>query len=143
MKVFITLTDVEPAVRLNALLEGAGAETVLASPLDDVRGMLARERPDVLVLTGALADPFYLSIARAQLWEGGAVVGLADVGDPVLRDRLREMGFAEVFAKPVPPEELFAAVQRVLDRERLARETGLIGQSEAIREVLVQVEQMA
>ncbi|HEX5580830.1 MAG TPA: sigma-54 dependent transcriptional regulator, partial [Gemmatimonadaceae bacterium] len=47
------------------------------------------------------------------------------------------------FAKPVPPEELFAAVQRVLDRERLARETGLIGQSEAIREVLVQVEQMA
>ncbi|HEY0969472.1 MAG TPA: sigma-54 dependent transcriptional regulator [Gemmatimonadales bacterium] len=143
MKAFITLTDVEPAVRLNALLEGAGMETVLASPLDDVRGMLARERPEVLVLTGSLADPFYLSLARSQLWEGGAVVGLADVGDPVLGERLREMGFSEVLVKPVPPEELFAAVRRVLDRELLARETGLIGQSEAIREVLVQVEQMA
>ena len=143
MKAFITLTDVEPAVRLDALLEEAGVETVLASPLDDVRGMLARERPDVLVLTGALADPFYLALARAQLWEGGAVIGLADVGDPALRERLRALGFADVYAKPVAPEELSAAVGRVLDRERLARETGLSGQSEAIREVLVRVEQMA
>jgi DNA-binding NtrC family response regulator len=143
VKVFITLTDVEPAVRLNALLEGAGVETVLASPIDDVRGMLVREKPDVLVLTGALADPFYVSLARAQLWEGGAVVGLADVADPAFAERLREMGFADVCVKPVRPDELHAAVRRVLERERLTRETGLIGQSEPIREVLVKVEQMA
>jgi hypothetical protein len=36
--VVVLLTDVEPAVRLNAALEARGITTVLVSPLDDVRG---------------------------------------------------------------------------------------------------------
>ena len=36
--VLITLHDVEPAVRLNAELEGAGVKTEIVSPLDDIRG---------------------------------------------------------------------------------------------------------
>ena len=143
MKVMLLLTDVEPAVRLNALLEAAGVTTVLASPLDDVRGVLARERPDVLVLTGAITEPFYLQLARAQLWEGGAVAGLLDIDDPALVDRLRAMGFAELYPKTTPIDDVAAALRRVLAHQRLAAETGLIGQSEAIREVLVKVEQMA
>ena len=35
MKVLVTLTDVEPAVRLNAMLEAAGYETTLVSPIDE------------------------------------------------------------------------------------------------------------
>ena len=38
MKVLITLADVEPAVRLNALLEANGTKTAVVSPLDDLRG---------------------------------------------------------------------------------------------------------
>jgi len=38
VKVLITLTDVEPAVRLNALLEAADTQTAVVSPLDDLRG---------------------------------------------------------------------------------------------------------
>ena len=140
MKVMLTLTDVEPAVRLNAMLEGAGVETVLASPLDDVRGLLARERPELLVLTGAVTDPFYLQLARAQLWEGGAVVGLLDAEEPALVDRLREMGFAELYPKSIALDDVAAALRRVLAHQRLAAETGLIGQSQAIRELLVRVE---
>jgi DNA-binding NtrC family response regulator len=143
MKVMLTLTDVEPAVRLNALLEAAGHDTVLASPLDDVRGILARERPDLLVLTGSLTDPFYLQLARAQLWEGGAVAGLLDVDDPVHVERLREYGFAELYPKTTPVDDVAASLRRILEHQRLAHETGLIGQSEAMREVLVRVEQMA
>ena len=56
MKVLITLTDVEPAVRLNALLEQSGITTALVSPLDDTRGTLERFEPDVVVVTGALFD---------------------------------------------------------------------------------------
>jgi len=143
MKVMLMLTDVEPAVRLNALLEAAGATTVLASPLDDVRGTLARERPDLLVLTASVTEPFYLQLARAQLWEGGAVVGLLDVEDAELVERLRDMGFAELYPKSAAIDDIAAALRRVLEHQRLAAETGLIGQSEAIREVLVKVEQMA
>ncbi len=60
-----------------------------------------------------------------------------------MMERLRALGYSEVFIKPVVPEEVAAGVRRLADRQALARETGLYGESEAIREVLVKVEQMA
>ena len=143
MKVLISLTDVEPAVRLNAELERSGVETAVVSPLDDVRGAIRRERPDVIVMTGALVDPQNVALVREMLWEGVAVVGLADVRDPEIDERLRVIGYSEIYAKPIVPAEVSDAIRRVLDRRRLASLTGLIGQSEAIREVLVKVEQIA
>ena len=143
MKVVVMLTDVEPAVRVNALLERDGVSTEVVSPLDDVRGTLARVRPDVLVMTGALLDPQNLALVREQLWTGAAIVGLSDVGEEGMIDRLRALGYSEVYIKPIVPEEVAAGVRRLADRQALARETGLYGESEAIREVLVKVEQMA
>ena len=70
MKVVVMLTDVEPAVRVNAALEASAIETEVVSPLDDVRGILAREHPDVVVMTGALLDPQNLALVREQLWTG-------------------------------------------------------------------------
>jgi DNA-binding NtrC family response regulator len=143
MKVVVMLTDVEPAVRVNALLERSGVSTEVVSPLDDVRGTLARVRPDVLVMTGALLDPQNLALVREQLWTGAAIVGLSDVGEEGMVERLRGLGYSEVYIKPIVPEEVAAGVRRLADRQSLARETGLYGESEAIREVLVKVEQMA
>lgn len=147
VRVVLTLTDVEPTVRLNAALEQASVDTHLVSPLDDVRGVLRRVKPDVFVVTGALLDPQNLALVREQLWAGVAVVGLSDVSagaaDGAFDERLRVVGFSDVFAKPIDPDEVAAAIRRVADRRALARETGLYGDSEAIREVLVKVEQMA
>src|SRR5581483_11422227 len=143
MKVLLTLADVEPAVRLNARLEGAGYETALVSPMDDVPSAMQREQPDVIVLTGGLTDVSNVQLVKRQLWDGAAVVGLADVDDPALHDRLRAVGFVEIYPKPVDLDEVFAGIRRIIDRRRLSLETGLIGESEAIREVLVKVEQMA
>jgi DNA-binding NtrC family response regulator len=143
LKVLISLTDVEPAVRLNAKLEASGVETAVVSPLDDVRGAIRREQPDVIVMTGALVDPQNVALVRAMLWEGVAVVGLADVRDPEIDERLRAIGFVEVYPKPIVVDEVVDAIRRLLDRRRLSRLTGLIGQSEAVREVLVKVEQIA
>jgi DNA-binding NtrC family response regulator len=143
VKVLISLTDVEPAVRLNAQLERDGVETAVVSPLDDVRGAIRREKPDVIVMTGALVDPQNVALVREMLWEGIAVVGLADVRDPEIDDRLKAIGFVEIYAKPIVVDEVADSIRRLLDRQRLARLTGLIGQSEAIREVLVKVEQIA
>ena len=116
MKALITLTDVEPAVRLNALLEEAGVETAVVSPLDDLRGTIRRERPDVIVITGQLRDALHLHLVREALWEGTAVVGLADVMDPSLQEQLRAAGYTDVYAKPVRIEEVGDGVRRVLDR---------------------------
>ena len=143
MSVLVTLTDVEPAVRLNGLLEAAGVTTTLVSPLDDLPREVARATPDVIVFTGALLDAQTLGIVRDQQWGGAAVIGLSDVGDAGLEERLRGIGFADVLVKPVAPEALQATVMALLERRRLARETGLWGESAAVRQVLVQVAQMA
>jgi DNA-binding NtrC family response regulator len=128
---------------LNKQLEGDGIETDVVSPLDDVRGAIKRGKPDVIVLTGALVDPQNIALVREMLWEGVAVVGLADVRDPEIDERLRAIGFVEVYAKPIVVDEVADAIRRLIDRQRLSRLTGLIGQSEGIREVLVKVEQIA
>ena len=141
--VLITLADVEPAVRLNALLEAAGVTTSLVSAVDNLSAEIRRARPELIVLTGNIADPSVRQVVRDQLWEGTAVIGLADVADPQLIERLRAIGFVDVYTKPVVTEDLVDAVKRVLERRRLAESTGLVGQSDAIREVLVRVEQMA
>jgi DNA-binding NtrC family response regulator len=143
LKALITLTDVEPAVRLNALLEAAGVQTALVSPMDDLPSAVKREKPDVIVVTGNLLDPPTQALVRQQLWDGAAVVGLADVGDRDLQQRLKAGGFSEVMTKPVQPEEVANRVQSLLERRELAERTGLYGESEAVREVLVKIEQMA
>ncbi len=77
MKALLTLQDVEPAVRVNALLEREGVETALVSPLDDIRAALKREKPDIIVFSGDLADPATLAIVREQLWAGAAATLVA------------------------------------------------------------------
>jgi DNA-binding NtrC family response regulator len=143
MKILVTLTDVEPAVRLNAQLEAAGNQTAVVSPLDDLRGEIKRFKPDLIVLTGGLGDPGTQQIVRDQLWNGTALIGLADVEDPELREKLRMIGFVDVFTKPISTDELYLAVRRVMDRKRLTDATGLIGQSEPINAVLLKIEQIA
>ena len=59
MKVLITLTDVEPAVRLNAVIEAAGHKTAVVSPLDDLRGEIKRFKPDLIVLTARRAGQIH------------------------------------------------------------------------------------
>ncbi|MEO7363563.1 MAG: sigma-54 dependent transcriptional regulator, partial [Gemmatimonadaceae bacterium] len=141
--VAILMTDVEPAVRLSAALEEAGFATVMISPMDDVRGTLRRSPPAVLVLTGALLDATNLSLVRQQLWDGVPVLGFTDITDPAMNDRLLAAGYAETWAKPIVLDDVVDNIRRRFERKQLAEITGLVGESEAIREVLVKVEQIA
>src|SRR4051812_30267454 len=143
MKVLLTLQDVEPAVRLNALLESEGVQTAVVSPLDDMRAAIRREKPDIIVFSGDLADPASIALVKEQLWDGAVSVGLADIADESHLERLRNVGYVEVYPKPVNYGEVSASLKRILERRRLQRLTGLIGESDPVREVMVQVEQMA
>jgi DNA-binding NtrC family response regulator len=143
LPVLITLTDVEPAVRLGKLLEKEGLETEMVSPLDDFRAALRRSKPELVVMTGGLLDPHNVQLVRELLWDDVAVIGFADVRDPAIDERLLAAGYVEIFSKPVVLDEVVESIKQLLRRQELSRATGLIGESEAIREVLVQVEQIA
>ena len=143
MKVLLTLNDVEPAVRLNAALEAEGVETAVVSPLDDMRSALAREKPDAIVFSGELTEPSTVALVKELLWKGVACVGLADIVDPDHIDRLRLIGYSDVYPKPVKIPEVLAGIRGILERRRLQQLTGLMGESEAMREVMVQIEQIA
>ncbi len=143
MKVLITLQDIEPAVRINARLEQDGIETDVVSPLDDIRAAIKREKPDIILFTGELTDPSTVAIVKEQLWDGAAAIGLSDHVDPASLERLRTLGFVDVFSKPVNLDEVVGDLRRILERRRLQKQTGLIGESQAMRETMVQVEQMA
>ena len=141
--VAILMSDVEPAVRLNAALQAQGIATVIISPMDDVRGDLRRAAPDLLVLTGALLDNVNVSLVRQQLWDGVPVVGFTEVSDSAMEERLRDIGYVDTWPKPVVIDDVVDRIRRRLDRKRLAELTGLVGDSESIREVLVKIEQIA
>jgi len=143
VKALLTLDDVEIAVRLNAMLERSGLQTTMVSPLDDLLSAVNRAQPDVIIITARLLEPSHLDVVREQQWAGVSVVGLADVVDPAIHDRLRASGYTEVYGKPADADEVFAGILRVLERKRLTQLTGLYGESEGIREVLVKIEQIA
>src|SRR5687767_125792 len=143
MSVLITLTDVEPAVRLGKLLEEEQLETEMVSPLDDFRAALRRSRASVVVMTGGLLDPHNLQLVRELMWDEISVIGFADVRDPGTDERLKAAGYVEIFSKPVILDEVVETIKQLIRRQELSRITGLFGESEAIRQVLVQVEQIA
>jgi DNA-binding NtrC family response regulator len=143
MSVLITLHDVEPAVRLNARLEADGIKTAIVSPLDDIRAEIKRAKPELIVLTAELTDASNVALVREKLWEGIPVVGLMDGDDPGQRERLRALGYVDLFLKPINVDEVALGVRRIMERHALQELTGLIGESEPLREVMVKVEQMA
>lgn len=139
----ILTTDIEPAVQLNAALESEWIETMMISPMDDVRGDIRRARPSLIVFTGALLDNANVGLVRQLLWDNVPVLGFTDISDPGLDERLRGIGYAEIWSKPVRIDEVADAIRRRLERYRLGELTGLVGESAGIREVLVKIEQLA
>ncbi|HEY2066631.1 MAG TPA: sigma-54 dependent transcriptional regulator [Gemmatimonadaceae bacterium] len=143
MTVLLTLHDVEPAVRLNARLEAEGVETALVSPLDDVRAEIKRAKPQLIVISGELNDSANIALLREQLWNGVPVVGLSDSDDPLQLERLKAAGYVELFPKPIDIDDAALSLRTLMERHALQEATGLIGESEPLREVMVKVEQMA
>ena len=141
--VAILMSDVELSVRLNGALEQEGIQTVMISPMDDVRGELRRSRPGLLVMTAGLLDANNVALVRQQLWDGVAVLGIADSLDEDAEARLRDAGYTQVWPRTVSVDDLLEGVTRRLERQWLVSLTGLVGESEAISQVLVQIQQIA
>jgi len=144
-RVVITTGDLEHAVRINAALESAGFETALATSVDEARQAILRREavPDCLVLTGALHEPSAAQLLLLARDRSISTLGLVESTEPDPQGIARGLGLTAFLEKPADPAEVVATVRRLIERRRLQQRTGIMGESPAIQEVLVKIEQMA
>ncbi|HEX3928627.1 MAG TPA: sigma-54 dependent transcriptional regulator [Gemmatimonadales bacterium] len=142
-QVVVTLSDLEIAVPLDRALEGSGLATALVASADEARAAIRREHPFLLVMTGAVHEAPAIALAAYARDHEVAVLALLEPTDPEHPERAERLGATEVMVKPVATDELAATVRRLVERRDLQRRTGIFGDSAAIQEVLVKIEQMA
>jgi DNA-binding NtrC family response regulator len=142
-KILLTMDDLESAVRVNAALEAAGHPTAMVSVLDDARGTLRRESPDLVILTGAVYEPPARTLAALARDAEISTLALLEPTDLHADREHRVVDVTEVAIKPVPPAEVVHLVERLVARRELQQRTGIIGESAAIQELLIRIEQMA
>jgi len=142
-RVLITTDDLEHAVRVNAALEQAGFDTAMVSSLDDVRQSVRGREPAAIVLTGGLHESTAQRLLAAAREHAISTLGLVEATDEDPNQIGRELGLTGWLVKPADPLEVTATVRRRIERRRLQQRTGILGESAAIQEVLVKIEQMA
>jgi DNA-binding NtrC family response regulator len=142
-QILITMDDLETAVRLNAALEAAQFSTTMFSSLDDARGTVRRENPDLVILTGGVHEPHAQQLAALAHDSEISTLVLLEPTDSERTERVERLHATEVMVKPVSPDDAAATAQRLIERRRLQERTGIVGESAAIQEVLVKIEQMA
>src|SRR3954464_4269339 len=142
-QILITMDDLETAVRLNAALEAANFSTTMFSSLDDARGTVRREHPDLVILTGAVHEPHAQQLAALAHDAEISTLALLEPTDSERTERVERLRATEVMTKPVSPDDAVATARRLIDRRHLQERTGIVGESAAIQEVLVKIEQMA
>ncbi|MEJ2502548.1 MAG: sigma-54 dependent transcriptional regulator, partial [Gemmatimonadota bacterium] len=102
------------------------------------------EDPALLILTGGLDQKRARRLAsEAAEHDRLPVIGIAETeGDapPSLRARL---GLIKTFIKPLDPDEVALAGKRLMERRRLREMTGIVGETDAMLEVLERITQIA
>jgi DNA-binding NtrC family response regulator len=137
------MDDLETAVPLNAAMEGAGLTTAMLSSMDDARAAIRRANPDLVVLTGAVHEPHSVALAAMARDHEISTLALLEPTDSERTERVVRLGVTETMMKPARPDEVLETARRLLERRGLQERTGIIGESAAIQEVLVKIEQMA
>ncbi len=134
--VLISTHHLPTAGALRGAFKSSGYRVELVTPreeLDPGTGVL-------LVLTDALAETAGGLAAQARDRLHIPVFGMATPG----REReLGALGLAETFAPSVDPDEVLLIAHTLLERRRLQRLTGIVGETDAIREALERVVQIA
>ena len=140
-RVVITTNDLESAVRLRDAFEDRKIPVELLTPTEALEDV---DDPALLILTGGLDRKRARALAEeAAELDRLPVMGLAATEEdapPSLRARL---GLMETFVKPIDPEEVALAGKRLMERRRLRDLTGIVGQTDAMLEVLERITQMA
>ncbi len=126
------------AGRLRSALEAEGLRVELVTPSEEIAD---REDGGLLILTGGTAPeapaPLLLQARERAELPVIAVLEAGAVEEP------HAPGIEEIFPETAPPSEIGLIARRLVERHRLQEITGIVGESDAIREALERVVQIA
>ena len=135
--ILVSSHDLETAGRLRAAFQDGGYQVEFVTPEERIQTADAV----LLILTGGVGEgraTFLASQAR-----GSIHVPIFAIVDPATPLPVQGVDPDETFVQPVDPEEVLLLGRRVIERRRLQRLTGIVGDSDAIREALERVVQIA
>ncbi|WP_419858052.1 sigma-54 interaction domain-containing protein [Candidatus Palauibacter irciniicola] len=145
-RVFVDGRAVESAIAVRQAVQADGHEVEFVESVRELEGRLGGAADVALVLTGppgesraaAMRGLFEAEIPRPP------VLGLTEETHPDARRGLaRSFDLDEALSLPVDPDEMRVVLQTHLDRYDLQRQTGIIGRTEAVREILERVHMIA
>ncbi|WP_420615955.1 sigma 54-interacting transcriptional regulator [Candidatus Palauibacter sp.] len=145
-RVFVDGRAVEAAIAVRQAAQADGHEVEFVESVRELEGRLGGAAEVALVLTGppdesraaAMRGLFEAEIPRPP------VLGLTEETHPDARRQLaRSCDLDEALSLPVDPDEMRVVLQTHLDRYDLQRKTGIIGRTEAVREILDRVHMIA
>jgi len=139
--VLVSTHDLRVAGPLREAFRDAGYRVELVTPNEDLSGVM---EPRLLILTGGLKNETAANQARqARVTNHIPVFGIAREGEEGTRQAARALDLQEVFSYPADPREILLLGRTLIERNRLQEITGIIGETDAIRETLERVVQFA
>ncbi len=138
--VIVTTTDLEPAVRLRDAFQEGGLRVELLTTHETVADVA---EPVLLVLTGGVHDRRSRALVAAAGERDVPVLALASDPLEATPEAAHRLGIGEVLAKPIDIQEAVLVGRRLIDRARFRAITGIVGDTEAMREVVERVVQIA
>ncbi|HEY0728684.1 MAG TPA: sigma-54 dependent transcriptional regulator, partial [Pyrinomonadaceae bacterium] len=140
-RVLITTVDLEPAVRLRDAFEEAGFAVELLTPGEHIADV---PDPMLLILTGGLEEKQARRLAREAVdYNRLPVIALVDSPAQATQDLRFRLGVSEFAAKPIDPADVALIGRRLIERQHLRAVTGIVGETDAMREAMERVVQIA
>ncbi len=140
-RVLITTTDLETAVRLRDAYAARKMPVELLTPSEEIADV---EDPVLLILTGGLDGKRARRLAdEAAALDRLPIMGITESAEEVPPSLRTRLGLMETFIKPLDIEDVALAGKRLIERKRLRELTGIVGETDAMIEVLERITQMA
>jgi len=139
--VIVTTQDLGPAVRLR---DAFVAEDYAVELLTAGERIADVENPVLLILTGALDEKQARRLSREALeYSHLPIIGLFEAAKDATPEARRRLNLNESFVKPIDPQEVALIGHRLIQRRHVREVTGIIGEADAMAEVLERVVQIA